>query len=349
VGRHHDNRSGSGRAGPGDLVSPQDGGTEPVETVICDLDGVVWLEGEPIGESVAAVRAWRSMGCRVLFVTNNSMVSSADHAARLSAMGIEAAGDVVSSSDAVASILAPGESVMVLGGSGLIDTVADTGAVVVDPDIWSASHSMSLQPVDGSHTADGPVTDHTVTVDTVDTVDTVVVGLDRRFDYPRLSAAVTALRSGARFVAANDDPLLPTPAGPMPGAGSMVAAVARASGHSPIICGKPHPPIITAIRKRLGPAFDPTRTVVVGDRLMTDGLLAARLGCRFALIGNDGTVRWRRDTDDDAPVDVAYGGDRSVVVDVDVDAIDDPTRVEIWCAADTLHEVMVACRLGASE
>ncbi len=318
--------------------------------MICDLDGVVWLEGEPIGDSVAAVSAWRSMGCRVLFVTNNSTISSAEHAVRLSTMGIEAAGDVVSSSDAVASMVVPGESVMVLGGSGLIESVADAGAVVIDPDIWSVSHSRLSRPVDGFHAVEGPVADDTGAVD-AGAVDTVVVGLDRRFDYARLSTAVTALISGARFIAANDDPLLPTPAGPMPGAGSMVAAIMRASGHQPIICGKPHTPIITAILERLGPTFDPTRTVVVGDRLMTDGMLAARLGCRFALIGNDGTVRWRRDAVEEVPVGATHGGDVSVVVDVDVvdDAIDDPTQIEIWFAADTLYEVMVACRMGSSE
>jgi 4-nitrophenyl phosphatase len=323
VGEHHDEGPGLSRGVPRDLESPWSDSVEDVETIICDLDGVVWLEGEPIGGSVAAVRAWRSMGCRVLFVTNNSTLPSADHAARLSAVGIEAAGDVVSSSDAVASLIAVGESVMVLGGPGLVGAVEAAGARVINPD--------AVEPQVA--------------------VDTVVVGLDRRFNYPRLAAAVTALEDGARFVASNDDPYLPTPTGPMPGAGSMVAAVATASGRSPLIAGKPHAPIIATIHERLGPMFDPARAVVVGDRLMTDGVLAARLGCRFALVGDDGSLPSRRGTDDDARDGKTHGDDRAKVVDVDVvdEFIHDPTRVSIWFAADTLHDVMVACRERASD
>ena len=41
-------------------------------TVLCDLDGVVWLSHHPIPGSVEAIARLRAAGHRVLFVTNNS-------------------------------------------------------------------------------------------------------------------------------------------------------------------------------------------------------------------------------------------------------------------------------------
>src|SRR3990170_105991 len=70
--------------------------TEPT-TVLCDLDGVVWLSGQPIAGSVEAVARLRDAGHRVLFVTNSSWPLLAEHEAALAAIGIGAVGEVVSS------------------------------------------------------------------------------------------------------------------------------------------------------------------------------------------------------------------------------------------------------------
>ncbi|MCB1245766.1 MAG: HAD hydrolase-like protein, partial [Acidimicrobiia bacterium] len=100
-------------------------------------------------------------------------------------------------------------------------------------------------------------------------VDCVVVGLDRSFDYDKLSIATTAIRSGATFVATNDDLTFPTAEGLLPGAGSVVAAVQAASGVAPIVAGKPNQPIIDLVRSTgVGEAY------VIGDRIDTDILLA---------------------------------------------------------------------------
>ena len=52
-----------------------------------------------------------------------------------------------------------------------------------------------------------------------------------------------------------------------------------ASGAAPVVAGKPNPPMVELIRKRVGEV-----EVVVGDRPSTDGLLARRLGAEFALV-----------------------------------------------------------------
>ncbi len=219
-----------------------------VTTVLCDLDGVVWLAGHPIPGSVDAVARLRASGRRVLFVTNNSVRRLADHEAALARIGIDAAGDVVSSAQAAGTLVRVGERVMVLGGDGVIEAVAAAGGEIVD---------------------DGPC-------------EVVLVGLDRRFDYERLRRAATAIRRGARFVATNDDATFPTPEGPIPGGGAIVAAVSTAAGSLPELAGKPHAPMAALVHRVVG--ADGTTMVMVGDRMSTDGEFAARLGCPFALV-----------------------------------------------------------------
>ncbi len=60
--------------------------------------------------------------------------------------------------------------------------------------------------------------------------DAVIVGLDPFVDYARLSTAMAAVAGGARLIATNADARYPTPAGFLPGAGAIVAALAKATG-----------------------------------------------------------------------------------------------------------------------
>ncbi len=221
-------------------------------TWVLDCDGVIWLGDEPIEGAPAAVEQLRREGERVVFVTNNSYPVRADHLAKLAHLGMPTEdGDLFTSAGAAATLLEPGERALVLGGPGIVEALTARGAEVVEP---------------GSPEAASPV-------------DTVVVGFDLKFDFARLSAATTALRGGARLVASNDDATFPTTSGLLPGAGSFVAAVARAGGVKPVIAGKPNPPLVDLVRRSLG-----TVDVVVGDRPSTDGALASRLDARFALV-----------------------------------------------------------------
>jgi 4-nitrophenyl phosphatase len=224
---------------------------DPVDTVLCDLDGVVWLAHRPIAGAADAVARLRAGGRRVLFVTNNSMATIAEQEAALEAIGIPAVDDVLTSAQAAATLLTVGERVHVCGGPGVVEAVTAVGALV---------------------SAESP------------TVDTVVVGLHRDFDYERLRRAAAFVHGGARLVGTNDDATFPTPDGPIPGGGSLLAAVATASGVAPVVAGKPHPPMVELVRRRLGDRFDPARMVMVGDRPSTDGEFAARVSCRFALV-----------------------------------------------------------------
>jgi ribonucleotide monophosphatase NagD (HAD superfamily) len=114
----------------------------------------------------------------------------------------------------------------------------------------------------------------------------VAVGFHREFDYERMRAGATAVRAGARLVATNDDATYPTPLGPIPGCGSIVASIERASGQRAQVAGKPYQPMADHLRARLG-----SEGMVVGDRVDTDGRLATALGWRFGLVLTGVTTR----------------------------------------------------------
>jgi HAD superfamily hydrolase (TIGR01450 family) len=215
--------------------------------VICDLDGVIWLADDVIPGSPEAVAALREAGHRVTFVSNNSFSPVSTVEAKLARFGIPADGDVFTSAQAAASLIHAGERVLLLGGPGAQEELLAAGAEIV---------------------TDGPA-------------DVVVVGFHRTFDYEALRRAATAIRQGARFIATNDDATYPTPDGPIPGCGSLVAAVETGSGKAPVIAGKPYGPMADVVRAALGHEGE---FVMIGDRGDTDGEFAVRLGARFGLV-----------------------------------------------------------------
>jgi HAD superfamily hydrolase (TIGR01450 family) len=214
-------------------------------TWVLDLDGVVWLSADPIPGAAEAVARLRAAGERVVFCTNFSGRLLAEQEAQLEDHGIPAHGDVLTSAMAAARLVEPGERVLICGGPGVAEAMEARGAIPV---------------------RDGDA-------------DAVAVGFHREFDYERLRIAARAVDRGARLIATNDDATLPTPDGPIPGGGALVAAVAYATGVEPVIAGKPHQPMADLVLSVGGP-----EGTVVGDRPSTDGGLAARMGYRFALV-----------------------------------------------------------------
>jgi 4-nitrophenyl phosphatase len=110
----------------------------------------------------------------------------------------------------------------------------------------------------------------------------VVIGLDLNFTYDKLKIAHEAIRNGAAFVATNADTTLPTETGLVPGAGSIVAALAAATGQKPVIIGKPETPMLLAAMEQMGAA--PAETIMLGDRLDTDILAGKRAGMQTILV-----------------------------------------------------------------
>lgn len=212
---------------------------------VLDLDGVVWLDDQPLAGAAEAVARLRDAGERVVFVTNNSSVRVDDQEAKLASQGIPAAGDVITSAAVAVGLVEPGERVFLCAGPGVEEAVLARGAV----------------PVRGGD------------------ADAVIVGFHRDFDYDEMDRASRAVRRGARLIGTNDDATYPTPDGPVPGNGSILAAVATASGVAPVVAGKPYAPMADYVRALVGPTG-----VAVGDRADTDGRFARALGFEWVLV-----------------------------------------------------------------
>ena len=229
--------------------------------LLLDCDGVLYLGDQVIQPAPTALGAARALGCRLAFITNNSRTSPVAVAAKLTGMGIEAeAGEVFTSAQAVVRLLGPervaGAKVLMLGGPGLRDTLTEAGAELVDPGDWRKA-------------------------------DLVVVGLDTELTYAKAAAAALAIGAGARFAATNADFSLPSPDGPMPGAGSILALLTATTGRRPEVAGKPEPALFELVAAAAGPGPH----LVVGDREDTDLAGATRLGWDTALVLTGITTR----------------------------------------------------------
>ena len=220
---------------------------------ILDLDGVVWLADQPIPGAVEAIRRLLACGRRVLYLTNNSSVTVAEYLTKFARIGLAVGGDdLCTSAQSAAQLVHPGERVLVCAGPGVDEAVAAAGA--------------------------RPQREH-------DGADAVIVGFHRDFSYDRLLEAFRAIEAGARFIATNDDATYPTPHGPIPGGGSIVAAVEYATGQKATVAGKPYEPTAELVRGRLGLGRgETTGLTMVGDRPSTDGAMGRALGGRFALV-----------------------------------------------------------------
>jgi HAD superfamily hydrolase (TIGR01450 family) len=215
-------------------------------TWVIDLDGVIWLTGEPIDGVDTAVHALRAAGIRVLFATNNSAPTRAELHARLKNCGITASDeDLLSSADVAAEMLPVGSTALVLADGGVGEALRNRGVTIVES---------------------GPV-------------DAVVVGWTRSFTFDSIAEAASRVREGARLIGTNEDPTHPTPHGLLPGAGALLAAVSTAAETKPEVAGKPHRPTADALRARARDV-----SIMVGDRPSTDGALAQHLGIPFALV-----------------------------------------------------------------
>ena len=245
--------------------------------LLVDLDGVLYRGAEPV-PGVGAVLATRATrGDDVVYVTNNSMWYRAEYVERISGMGAPVTADrIVSSPRATALYLRehePGiQHVLTVGASGMDRELEDAGFRVTRAgDVGELIRGSGIEGTDGANgweAAGRP--------------DAVVVGLDPKIDYLRLTVATDCIRAGARFIATNRDAVYPTERAVRPGAGSIVAAVEAASGVTPISIGKPEPYLLEEAARAVG--RDAREAIMIGDGLGTDIAAAHAVGARSILM-----------------------------------------------------------------
>jgi HAD superfamily hydrolase (TIGR01450 family) len=223
------------------------------DVALLDLDGVVYVGRDAVPGAPQALAAARRTGMRLAFVTNNAARTPESVAEHLTSLDIPAQADeVITSSQAAAHHLADrlprGAAVLVVGTTGLVEALRERG----------------LTPV---FSAD-------------DDPQAVVQGYSAELDWKQLAEGAVAIRAGVPWIATNLDPTVPSPRGPLPGNGSMVAALRHATGVTPTSTGKPDPTMHRESVQRSAAQ----RPIVVGDRLDTDIEGAAAVGCPSLLV-----------------------------------------------------------------
>jgi 4-nitrophenyl phosphatase len=223
---------------------------------IFDMDGVLYVGTNVLPGTNELLDALTLRERQVMMATNNSMATPEAYERKLAAMGMHVPADaVLTSATATRDYL-------------LRTLPADSGIFVI------GMPALRVQLVDGT-----PF--HPVQFGEEDPA-ALVIGLDLNFTYDKLKQGMQALQSGALFIATNADTTLPTENGLVPGAGSIVAALAAASGRKPIVIGKPETPMLEDAMMRMGAS--PSETVMIGDRLDTDILAGYRAGANTVLV-----------------------------------------------------------------
>jgi 4-nitrophenyl phosphatase len=223
-----------------------------IKALILDMDGVLWRDTQPIGNLPEIFSTIHSRGWKVVLATNNATKSTLQYIEKLSNFGIQLNPEqIVTTASTTGHYLIErfpsGGPVYVIGEDGLLSTLKEFGFF---------------------HSEDQPLA--------------VVSSLDRNLTYQKLRVAAHLINAGILFIATNADRALPTPEGLIPGAGSILAALEKATGKKAKILGKPFPDMFQLALTRLN-TF-PQETLAVGDQLETDIVGGSAAGCYTALV-----------------------------------------------------------------
>jgi len=218
-------------------------------SVLLDLDGVLYVEDEPIAGAIEAVAALRDRGLRLRFVTNTTSRPRRDILARLQRLGMP-----VPERELITPARLAVEHCLAAGRRRALLLMRDE----VKADL------AGLQEVrEGS--------------------DVVVVGdLGEDFGYGVLNKAFRELLAGAELVALQKNRYWRTPGGLSLDVGPFVAALEYAAACDAVVVGKPAPAFFATVLAGLGAR--PADAVMVGDDVESDVGGALRAGLAGVLV-----------------------------------------------------------------
>ena len=224
---------------------------EPPKNYLIDMDGVLVHGSQPIPGANEFIRRLREREAKFLVLTNNSLYTPRDLAARLERIGLEIpATAIYTSALATAQFLQvqkPGGTAYVLGDNGLTNALNDIGYII---------------------------TDHNP--------DYVVIGETTSLSFERLTMATRLVAGGARFIATNPDVSGPGDGGIVPACGAITALISAATGKQPYFIGKPNPLMMRTALRTLGAHSEDS--VMVGDRMDTDIIGGTETGLETILV-----------------------------------------------------------------
>jgi len=222
-----------------------------IHSWLMDMDGVLVHEEEALPGADRFLAALREHGRPFLVLTNNSIYTRRDLAARLRTSGLEVPeGAIWTSALATARFLEdqrPGGSAFVIGEAGLTTALHQAGYTLTERN-----------------------------------PDYVVLGETRTYSFERITQAIRLVDAGARFIATNPDPTGPAPDGPLPATGSVAALISRATGVDPYYVGKPNPLMMRSALNAIEAHSE--STAMIGDRMDTDVVAGLEAGLHTILV-----------------------------------------------------------------
>ena len=229
----------------------------PAECWLTDMDGVLVHEEKALPGAAEFLERLVDRGRRFLVLTNNSIFTPRDLAARLARTGLHVPEESLwTSALATADFLhtqLPGGSAYVIGEAGLTTALHEVGYVMTDTD-----------------------------------PDYVVLGETRTYSFEAITRAIRLVGRGARFIATNPDVTGPSPEGPLPATGSVAAMITRATGAEPYFVGKPNPMMFRSAMNRIEAHSE--STIMIGDRMDTDVVAGIEAGLDTILVLSGSTA-----------------------------------------------------------
>jgi NagD protein len=229
-----------------------------IRSWLMDMDGVLVHEETAVPGADRFLARLRELGLPFLVLTNNSIYTRRDLAARLASSGLDVPeGAIWTSAMATADFLGsqrPGGTAFVIGEAGLTTALHANGYTLTDRD-----------------------------------PDYVVLGETRTYSFEQITKAIRLIVRGARFIATNPDATGPTPDGPLPATGSVAALVSRATGVQPYFVGKPNPLMMRSALNQIDAHSE--AAAMVGDRMDTDVVSGLEAGMHTVLVLTGSTQR----------------------------------------------------------
>jgi 5'-nucleotidase len=222
-----------------------------IHSWLIDMDGVLVHEEELIPGASEFIGRLGGLGMPFLVLTNNSIYTRRDLAARLHTSGLDVPENAIwTSALATARFLEdqrPRGSAFVIGEAGLTTALHTSGYTLTERN-----------------------------------PDYVVLGETRTYSFERITRAIRLIEGGARFIATNPDPTGPTSEGPLPATGSVAALISKATGVEPYFVGKPNPLMMRSALNAID-AHSET-TAMIGDRMDTDVVSGLEAGLETILV-----------------------------------------------------------------
>jgi NagD protein len=222
-----------------------------IHSWLMDMDGVLVHEEQAIRGAPEFIAALRDRGAPFLVLTNNSIYTRRDLAARLRASGLAVPEDRIwTSALATATFLEdqrPGGSAFVIGEAGLTTALHEAGYTLTERN-----------------------------------PDYVILGETRTYSFSQLTRAIRLIEAGARFIATNPDPTGPSAEGSLPATGSVAALVSRATNVAPYFVGKPNPLMMRSALNAIEAHSEDT--AMIGDRMDTDVVSGLEAGLHTILV-----------------------------------------------------------------